>query len=252
MKSTIALITGSSRGLGRNTALNIARKGGDVIITYHQRREAADEVVAEIQTLGRKAVALQLDSSNVSSFAAFADRLQTALRETWQRNTFDHLVNNAGHGEYASIADTTEAQFDGLMNVHFKGVFFLTQALLPLLADGGRIINLSSGLARFAAPGFAAYAAMKGAIEVLTVYMAKELGARGIAVNTVAPGAIETDFLGGAVRDTPEMKQHFASITALGRVGVPDDIGPMIASLLSPDNRWVTAQRIEVSGGQNI
>ncbi|MFQ3897526.1 MULTISPECIES: SDR family oxidoreductase [Sphingobium] len=248
----IALVTGSSRGLGRNTALAIARKGGDVIVTYHSRSGDADKVVAEIQAMGRKAVALQLDTGNVAGFADFATRLKDVLGTTWRRNTLDHLVNNAGHGDYALIADTSEAQFDALINVHFKGVFFLTQTLLPLIADGGRIVNLSSGLTRFCAPGFGAYAAAKGAIEVLSLYLAKELGNRGIAVNTVAPGAIETDFLGGAVRDTPDMNQQFADMTALGRVGVPDDIGPMIASLLGEDNRWVNAQRIEVSGGQAI
>lgn len=248
----ISLVTGSSRGLGRNTALSIARRGGDVVLTYHSRSDEAERVVAEIQAMGRKAVALQLDTGNAAAFAGFAERLRTALRETWQRETFDHLVNNAGHGEFAPIAETTEAQFDGLVNVHLKGVFFLTQTLLPLIADGGRIVNISSGLTRFAYPGYAAYAAMKGAVEVMTLYMAKELGARGIAVNTVAPGAIETDFGGGAVRDNADINQGLATITALGRVGVPDDIGPMIASLLSEDNRWVNAQRIEVSGGQAI
>ncbi|SEQ44697.1 NAD(P)-dependent dehydrogenase, short-chain alcohol dehydrogenase family [Pseudomonas cuatrocienegasensis] len=187
-----------------------------------------------------------------TTFAAFAETLQGVLKATWQRDSFDHLVNNAGHGDMASIAETTEAQFDALVNVHFKGVFFLTQALLPLLADGGRIVNLSTGLTRFASPGFAAYAAAKGAVEVLSLYLAKELGSRGIAVNTVAPGAIETDFLGGAVRDMPDLNKVFAEMTALGRVGVPDDIGPMIASLLGEQNRWVNAQRIEVSGGQAI
>ncbi|BDT69983.1 3-oxoacyl-[acyl-carrier-protein] reductase FabG [Comamonadaceae bacterium OS-1] len=250
--TTITLITGASRGLGRNTALSIARRGGDVIVTYHSRSAEAQAVVAEVQALGRKAVALQLDTGVVGTFAAFADRLRSALQATWQRDTFDHLVNNAGHGEFAPFASTTEAQFDGLVNVHLKGVFFLTQTLLPLLADGGRIVNFSSGLTRLNYPGFAAYAAMKGAVEVLTNYLAKELGARGIAVNTVAPGAIETDFGGGAVRDTPAMNQHIAQITALGRVGLPDDIGPMVASLLGEDNRWVNAQRIEVSGGQGI
>ncbi|MBU1332991.1 MAG: SDR family oxidoreductase [Gammaproteobacteria bacterium] len=248
----IAIVTGSSRGLGRNTALNIARQGNDVVITYQSQADAALAVVAEIEALGRKAVALQLDVGNVSTFAAFAETLRGVLKETWQRDSFDYLVNNAGHGDMASIADTTEAQFDALVNVHFKGVFFLTQALLPLLADGGRIVNLSTGLTRFASPGFAAYAAAKGAVEVLSVYLAKELGSRGIAVNTVAPGAIETDFLGGAVRDMPDLNQVFAQMTALGRVGVPDDIGPMIASLLGEQNRWVNAQRIEVSGGQAI
>ncbi|MBE9603543.1 SDR family oxidoreductase [Acetobacteraceae bacterium H6797] len=250
--SKITLITGASRGLGRNAALSVAKKGGDVVLTYHSRREEADAAVAEIEALGRKAVALQLDTGKVAGFADFATRLRDALRETWGRESFDHLVNNAGHGDFALSADTTEAQFDRLVDVHFKGVFFLTQALLPLLADGGRIVNYSSGLTRVSAPGWGAYAAVKGAIEVLTVYMAKELGARGIAVNTVAPGAIETDFFGGAVRDTPDFNAFFAGMTALGRVGVPDDIGPMVASLLSEDNRWINAQRIEVSGGQGI
>lgn len=250
--STITLITGASRGLGRNTALSVARSGGDVIITYHSRAEEAAAVVAEIAALGRKAVALQLDVGNAASFADFAESLRTALTQTWGRERFDHLVNNAGHGDHALIADTTVAQFDRLVDVHFKGPFFLTQALLGLIGDGGRIVNLSSGLTRVSAPGWGAYAAVKGAMETLTLYMAKELGGRGIAVNIVAPGAIETDFFGGAVRDTPEFNKFFADMTALGRVGVPDDIGPMIASLLSPANRWVTAQRIEVSGGQGI
>lgn len=250
--TTITLITGASRGLGRNIALAVARRGGDVAFTYHSRVEDAQAVVAEIEALGRKAVALQLDTGKLQDFPGFADRLRTMLSEVWGRNHFDHLVNNAGHGDYASIAETTEAQFDRLVDVHLKGVFFLTQTLLPLIADGGRIVNFSSALTRVASPGYAAYSAMKGAVEVLTRYMAKELGARGIAVNTVAPGAIETDFGGGAVRDNPDINRQFASITALGRVGLPDDIGPMVASLLSPDNRWTTAQRIEVSGGQAI
>lgn len=245
----ISLITGASRGLGRNTALSIARRGGDVIVTYQSRADAAEALVAEILALGRQAVALPLDVGQIASFPAFAGRLRAALRDTWARDHFDHLVNNAGHGDYALVEQTTEAQFDGLVNVHFKGVFFLTQALLPLLADGGRIVNLSSGLTRMALPGYGAYAAMKGAVEVLSVYLAKELGARGITVNTVAPGAIETDFGGGVVRDNPEVNQLLAGMTALGRVGVPDDIGPVIASLLSEDNRWINAQRIEASGG---
>ncbi len=248
----IAIVTGSSRGLGRNTALAIARRGGDVIVTSHSRAEDAQTVVKEIEAIGRKAVALQLDAGDVRTFGPFADKVRAALRQTWGRNTFDHLVNNAGHGDMASLTDTTEALFDKMVDVHFKGVFFLSQALLPLMADGGRIVNLSSGLTRVCFPGFSVYAAVKGAVEVLTRYMAKELGARGIAVNTVAPGAIETDFGGGAVRDSADVNKLFADMTALGRVGVPDDIGPMIASLLSEDNRWVNAQRIEVSGGQGI
>ena len=250
--STITLITGASRGLGRNTAVHVARQGGDVILTYRSNADEAQAVVAEIAALGRKAMALQLDTGDVSTFPDFVEQVRAALRETWQRDRFDHLVNNAGHGDVAPIAETTEAQFDRLVDVHFKGVFFLTQALLPLLADGGRIVNLSTGLTRFAYPGYAAYAAAKAAVETLTLYMAREFGARGIAVNTVAPGAIETDFGGGAVRDNPQINQHLAGITALGRVGVADDIGPMIASLLGEANRWVNAQRIEVSGGQAI
>ncbi|WP_373963240.1 SDR family NAD(P)-dependent oxidoreductase [Kosakonia sacchari] len=250
--TTISLVTGASRGLGRNTALNIARHGGDVIITYRNGKEAADAVAADIQSLGRKAMTLQLDMSDVSSFRDFVTAVSAALKDTWGRDTFDHLINNAGHGEMADFVNTTEEQFDALFNVHVKGVFFLTQSLLPILADGGRIINFSSGLTRVSFPGFSAYSAAKGAVEVLTVYMAKELGSRGITVNAIAPGAIETDFLGGAVRDIPDYNKAFAGMTALGRVGLPDDIGPMIASLLGEDNRWVTGQRIEVSGGQSI
>jgi NAD(P)-dependent dehydrogenase (short-subunit alcohol dehydrogenase family) len=249
MNRKIALITGASRGLGRNTALMLARRGVDVVITYHSRRDEADSAVAEIQALGGKAVALQLDVGRSAGFADFAAALRGQLQQHWQRDSFDYLVNNAGMGTHAAFADTTEAQFDDLVNVHFKGVFFLTQALLPLLADGGRIVNISSGLARFSLPGYAAYAAMKGAIEVLTRYLAKELGARGIAVNTVAPGAIATDFGGGRVRDNADLNAFVAAQTALGRVGVPDDIGGVIASLLSEDNRWINAQRIEASGG---
>jgi NAD(P)-dependent dehydrogenase (short-subunit alcohol dehydrogenase family) len=250
--SKITLVTGGSRGLGRNTALSIARRGGDVILTYRSGEAEAREVVAQIQAMGQQAVALPLDVASTSTFPAFVESVRTALKSTWGRENFDHLVNNAGHGEMAAFADTTEAQFDALFNVHVKGVFFLTQALLPLLVDGGRIVNYSSGLTRVTFPGFSAYTAAKGAIEVLSVCMAKELGSRGITVNTVAPGAIETDFLGGAVRDMPELNKQFADMIALGRVGVPDDIGPMIASLLGPDNRWITGQRIEVSGGQVI
>jgi NAD(P)-dependent dehydrogenase (short-subunit alcohol dehydrogenase family) len=250
--TTLSLVTGANRGLGRNTALSIARQGGDVILTYRHGAEEAQRVVEEIQTLGRRAVALQLDVAEVATFPAFATAVRTAMAKHWDRTRLDHLVNNAGQGEMASIAETTEAQFDALFDTHVKGVFFLTQALLPVIADGGRIINLSSGLTRVSVAGFSAYAAAKGAVETLTLYMAKEFGSRGITANTVAPGAIETDFLGGAVRDMPDLNRQFAGMTALGRVGVPDDIGPMIANLLSPGNRWITGQRIEVSGGQAI
>ncbi len=248
----IALITGGSRGLGRSAALHVAALGSDVILTYRSQRAEAEAVVAEIVKLGRKAVALPLDVSVSSTFLAFAESVKKALSETWQRERFDHLVNNAGVGMNASIMETTEAVFDELVNIHFKGVFFLTQKLLPLMNDGGRIINISSGLARFALPGYAAYGAMKGAIEVLSRYMAKELGPRGIAVNVVAPGAIETDFGGGRLRDNAELNKFVASQTALGRTGKPDDIGGVIASLLQPANGWINAQRIEASGGMFV
>jgi len=247
--SPIALITGGSRGLGRNAALHVARAGTDVILTYRSQAAEAQAVVAEIEALGRRALALPLDVADSRSFAAFAQQVQAALATHWQRERFDFLVNNAGIGIHASFMETTEAQFDELVNIHLKGTFFLSQQLLPLMNDGGRILNVSTGLARFALPGYAAYAAMKGGIEVLSRYMAKELGARGIAVNVVAPGAIETDFGGGAVRDNAQLNAMVASQTALGRVGQPDDIGGVIAALLQPGTGWINAQRIEASGG---
>ncbi|MDQ8023134.1 MAG: SDR family oxidoreductase [Moraxellaceae bacterium] len=245
----IALVTGGSRGLGRNAALKLAAQGVDVILTYRSQRAEADAVVAEIAALGRRAVALQLDVANSRSFAGFAAQVHESLQGVWQRERFDYLVNNAGTGIHVSFADTSEAQFDEMVNIHLKGVFFLTQALLPQIADGGRILNVSSGLARFAIPGFAAYGTMKAAVEMLTRYLAKELGARRITVNVVAPGPIETDFGGGVVRDNASMNAQLAAQTALGRVGVPDDIGGVIASLLSPGMGWVNAQRVEASGG---
>ncbi|HEY3431083.1 MAG TPA: SDR family oxidoreductase [Rhodocyclaceae bacterium] len=249
MSNKIAIITGASRGLGKNTALHLASKGTDIILTYHSRKKEADAVVAEIEQSGRKAAALQLDTGNSASFPAFASGVKALLSNQWQRGSADYLVNNAGIGINVPFADTTEAQFDQLMNIHLKGTFFLTQHLLPLIADGGAIVNLSSGLARFALPGYAAYGAMKGAVEVLTRYLAKELGPRGIRVNVIAPGAIETDFGGGAARDNAQVNSFIASQTALGRVGLPDDIGGAIAALLSDDSCWVNGQRIEVSGG---
>jgi NAD(P)-dependent dehydrogenase (short-subunit alcohol dehydrogenase family) len=248
----IAIVTGGSRGLGKSTALHLARQGVDVILTYHAQAAQAQAVVTAIEALGRKAVALQLDVAASSSFAAFAEQVRTGLQSRFGATHFDVLVNNAGTGVHASLMETTEAQFDALVNVHFKGTFFLTQKLLPLMRDGGRIVNLSSGLARFALPGYAAYASMKGAVETLTRYMAKELGPRGIAVNVVAPGAIATDFGGGAVRDNAQLNAFVAAQTALGRVGEADDIGAMVASLVSSDNRWINAQRIEVSGGMML
>lgn len=252
MESTnrkIALITGGSRGLGRNAALHLAGKGVDIILTYRSRRADAEQAITEIAALGGRAVALQLDVAESSTFGSFAETLKTTLANGWQRKSFDYLVNNAGIGIHAAFAETTEKQFDELVNTHVKGPFFLTQTLLPLLADHGRIVNVSSGLTRFSLPGYAAYAAMKGAMEVLTRYQAKELGERGIAANIIAPGAIETDFGGGAVRDNAQINAFIAGQTALGRVGLPDDIGGVVASLLSEDNRWINGQRIEASGG---
>ena len=249
MSNKLALITGGSRGLGRAAALALASQHRDLIVTYQRRAEDAEAVVQEVRGLGVKALALQLDVANAASFADFGHSVQRALREHWQREEFDFLINNAGIGINTPFVDTTEAQFDQLMNIHLKGAFFLTQALLPLVADGGRIVNVSTGLARFALPGYAAYAAMKGGVEVLTRYLAKELGPRGIAVNVIAPGAIETDFGGGAARDNAEVNRAIASQTALGRVGLPDDVGGAVAALLSDGARWITGQRIEVSGG---
>jgi NAD(P)-dependent dehydrogenase (short-subunit alcohol dehydrogenase family) len=248
----IALVTGGSRGLGKNMALSIAKKGIDVILTYNSKKEAAAAVVKEIEATGQKAVALQLNTGNIKSFGAFIETLSGTLKETFNATHFDFLINNAGIGIHAPFTETTEEQFDELMNIQFKGVFFLTQKALPLINDGGRIINLSTGLARFSAPGYSAYAAMKGAVETLTRYQAKELGARGIAVNVVAPGAIETDFGGGAVRDNPQYNDYVRSVTALGRAGLPDDIGGVVAFLCTPDAGWINAQRIEVSGGMNL
>ncbi|MBC8152207.1 MAG: SDR family oxidoreductase [Bacteroidetes bacterium] len=254
MESTnkIALVTGGSRGLGKNMALSLAGKGIDVILTYHSQKDEAEAVVADIQGHGQKAAALQLDVANSKGYDAFFAAMTNSLRETFRADHFNFLINNAGIGIYAPFANTTEEQFDELMNIHLKSTFFLTQKALPLLADGGRIINISTGLARFSMPGYAAYAAMKGGVEVLTRYQAAELGTRGIAVNTVAPGAIETDFGGGVVRDNPTANAHVASQTALGRVGLPDDIGGVVAFLCSEEGRWINAQRLEVSGGMLV
>jgi len=249
--SPILLITGGSRGLGRNAALHVARQGVDVILTYRSNRAEGEAAVAEIQALGRRAAALPLDVADSSAFAPFADQVRTVLAG-WGRERFDYLVNNAGIGIHAGFAETAEAQFDELVRIHLKAPFFLTQALLPLIADGGRILNVSSGLTRFALPGFAAYATMKGGVEVLTHYLAKELGARRISVNTIAPGAIETDFGGGRVRDDAGANAFVASQTALGRAGRPDDIGAVVAALLAPGTGWINAQRIEASGGMML
>ncbi|WP_133647784.1 SDR family NAD(P)-dependent oxidoreductase [Paraburkholderia flava] len=247
-RAQIAIVTGGSRGIGRNTVLSLARRGVDSIFTYRSNRAEADQVVAAVAEAGARAVALPLDTGDSASFDKFIGEVREALT-TLGAQRFDYLVNNAGTSLHHAFAETTEDELDTLYRIHFKGVFFLTQKLLPLIADGGRIVNISSGLTRFSMAGVTGYASMKGAVEVLTRVLATELGPRGIGVNTVAPGAIATDFSGGVVRDNPEVNQRVASMTALGRVGVPDDVGPMIASLLSDDNRWINAQRIEVSGG---
>lgn len=247
----IALVTGGSRGLGKNMALSLAKKGINVVLTYNSKEEEAREVVAEIEQMGVKATALQLSAGEAGSFDGFFEQLAGVLKG-FGAERFDFLINNAGIGINAPITDTTEEQFDLLMNIHLKGVYFLTQKALPLINDGGRIINLSSGLARFTAPGYSVYAAMKGAVETLTRYQAKELGARGITANVVAPGAIETDFGGGAVRDNPAYNAAVAGVTALGRAGLPDDIGGVVAFLCTEDARWINGQRIEVAGGANL
>ncbi|GAA0441207.1 short-chain dehydrogenase [Acrocarpospora corrugata] len=245
----IAIVTGGNRGLGRDAVVRIAEDGTDLIFTYRTHPEEAQEVVAVVEKLGRVAVALRLDAGDIGSFEGFAEQVRGVLKERWGREDFDFLVNNAGLSAPASFMETTEEAFDLLMGVHFKGVYFLTQKLVPNLADGGRIINISTGLTRFTGPGGAAYASMKGAVEVLTRYLAKELGPRGISVNTVAPGPVATDFGGGRIRDNEELKAMLGSQTALGRVGQPEDIGGVIAALLSPNTGWVTGQRVEASGG---
>jgi NAD(P)-dependent dehydrogenase (short-subunit alcohol dehydrogenase family) len=249
-RTKIALITGASRGLGKNTALALAKKVVGAIVTYLNSEAEAKSVVSAIEAMGGKAVALQLDVGNIKTFDAFVVQVKQALQNTWQTEQFDFLVNNAGINYRNSFTEVTEDEFEQLFNVNFKGVFFLTQKLLPLLKDGERIVNLSSFLTRITYPGSSTYASMKGAIEVLTRYLAKELGHRQITVNAVAPGAITT--AGSVVRDNPEINKLIASQTALGRVGEPDDIGGAIAALLSEDNRWVNEQRIEVSGGQSL
>jgi NAD(P)-dependent dehydrogenase (short-subunit alcohol dehydrogenase family) len=251
-KTQIALITGGSRGLGRSMALHLGERGVDVIFTYRTEQAEAAQVRERLVALGRKAVALQLDVTDSASFAAFATRVAAELERTWRRQQLDFLVNNAGGGLHASFAETTVEQLDAMYQQHLKAPFLLTQRLLPLIADGGRILNVSSGLARFTIPGSSAYAAMKGGVEVLTRYLAKELGPRQITVNTLAPGAIETDFSGGMVRDNPEVNRMVAAMTALGRAGRPDDIGAAVAMLLAPESRWLNGQRIEFSGGMNL
>ncbi|QJR80674.1 SDR family oxidoreductase [Alteromonas pelagimontana] len=250
--TTLALITGGSRGLGKNTALALADSGTDIIITYHSNEAAAKEVVTRIQNKGRQAQALQLDTRDIAALDDFISRLKALMSNDFGCKNVNYLVNNAGSGVHAMMAEASEEILDDMLNVHVKGPFFLTQKMLPVMADGGRILNISSGLTRFSFPGSGPYAMAKGAVEVMTRYMAKELGERGIRVNTLAPGAIETDFRGGAVRDNKEMNAMIASQTALGRVGLPDDIGGAIKMLLSSEAGWINGQRIEASGGMML
>ena len=251
MTDKVAVITGGSRGLGRNTATHLARRGVDILFTYHANFAEAQSLIGEVEAMGRRAAAFRHDAGDLSSLGPLVEAVRDSLRG-WGHGQFDYLVNNAGTSLHKPFEQTTEAEFDRIVNVHFKGVYFLTQKFLPLLRDGGRIVNISSGLARVSLPGTSAYGAAKGAVEVLTRYLAKELGPRGITVNVVAPRAIETDFSGGMVRENPEVNKRVAEMTALGRAGVVDDVGPMIAALLSDDNRWVNGQRIEVSGGMAL
>lgn len=251
-KTKIALVTGGSRGLGRDMAINLAKKGLDVILTYNSNKSEADNVVSEIQALGQKAAAYQLNVSDLSSFDAFIEKATSHLEENTGSPNFDFLVNNAGFIHHGSLAEMSEQLFDELLMVHFKGPYFLTQKLLPFINENGGIVNISTGLTRFANPGYGTYAAMKGAMEKYTHYLAKELGSRKIRANSVAPGAIETDIQGGVVRDNPEVNKMIASHTALGRVGLPEDIGSVVAFLCTDEARWINAQRIEVSGGMNL
>ena len=251
-KNKIALVTGGSRGLGKNMAIAIAKKGIDLVITYNSNKEEAGKVVQEIKSLGQKAIAIQLDTSNTKQFKDFMEQVTTYLKAETGSPHFDFLINNAGTALYAPVTDVTEEQMDAIYNIHYKGVFFLTQKALPFMNDGGAIINISSGLTRITTPGSSVYASLKTAIESLSRYFAKESGNRKIRVNTIAPGAIETDFGNGRVRDNKDINEHIASITSLGRVGLPNDIGPVVAFLCTDEAYWINGQRIEVSGGQAL
>lgn len=247
-----ALVTGGSRGLGKSMAMHLAKNGIDVVLTYKTKKEEAESVAADIQQMGRKAVALPLNVGDLHVFDAFFEKLTEELNTTFERQTFDFLVNNAGMGGTIPFAQATEEHFDHFLNVHFKGAYFLTQKSLPLLSNGGRIINISTGTTRFCVPGYSMYASMKGAMEIFTKYLAKELGTRGITANIVAPGPVETDFNSAAIRSNPQMKTFLSSLSPLGRVGEAEDIGGVVAFLCSDEARWINGQRIEVSGGINI
>jgi len=251
-KNKIAIVTGGSRGLGRDMVINLAKNGNNIIFTYHSNRPEADKVVSEVSALGQKAIAFQLDMGNIKTFDTFVERIGAYLKEYVGSPKFDFLINNAGIGLYGSVNETTEAVFDSLMNIHFKGVYFLTQKLLPLINDGGRIVNVSSGLTRVSFPNVSAYASMKGAIETYTRCLAKELGIRQITANSIAPGAIATEFGGGSTISDENKRNVVASVTALGRVGEPEDVGGVVAFLCSLEAGWVNGQRIELSGGMMI
>lgn len=252
MKTKIALVTGGSRGLGKDMALSLAKKGIDVILTYHTKKEEAEKVVAEIIQLGRKAVALSFDASNINALDSFVENVKSVLKSNWDTDKFDFLINNAGTGATIPIAQVTEENFDNLLNIHFKGVYFLSQKTFPLLNDNGGIINISTGTTRFSVPGYSVYSSMKAAVEIFTRHLARELGPRGIRANIVAPGPIETDFNNAAIRNNPQQKTFLTAQTPLGRVGQADDIGSVVAFLCSDDAKWINGQRIEVSGGINL
>lgn len=251
-RTKIALVTGGSRGLGKDMATSIAKKGMDVILTYRTNEAEARQTVNEIGTLGQKAVALHLDMSDFKSLPGFVQQVLTALQSTWNTTSFDFLVNNAGMGATVPFLQVTEKLFTDFLNVHFKGIYFLTQYFVPYINEGGRIINISTGTTRFSNPGYSVYASMKGAIEVFTKYLAKELGTKGIGANVVAPGPVETDFNNAAIRNNPQMKGVMSSLSPLGRVGAADDIGSVVAFLCTDDAKWINGQRIEVSGGINV
>ena len=252
MARKIAIVTGGSRGLGKDMALSLAKIGIDVIITYQSQKEAANDVVSQIENEGGKGVSLNFDSSVISSINDFVKEVQATLKAKWNSSNFDFLINNAGIGATIPYMQATESDFDRFMNIHFKSVYFLTQRLIPLMNDGGSIVNISTGTTRFANPGYSIYASMKGAIEVFTRYLAKEVGPKGIRANVLAPGPIETDFNNAFIRNNPDRKKLMATNTALGRVGEASDIGGIVAFLCSDDSRWITGQRIEASGGINL
>ncbi len=252
MTTKIALVTGGSRGLGKDMAISLAEKGIDVILTYNSNKAMAEEVVKTIEDLGRKAVALQFDAEDLKSYGGFYAMVTAALKSIWQAEKFDFLVNNAGIGGATPIAEVTEEMFDKFMNIHFKGVYFLSQKAFPLLNDNGAIINISTGTTRFCVPGYSVYSSLKSAVETFTKYLAKELGARGIRANVVAPGPIATDFNNGRTRDDAKQNAFLSSLSPMGRVGEAEDIGPVVAFLCSDEAKWINGQRIEVSGGINL